>query len=82
MLEHHADVTAQRAEAGQGADGLELAADLAAVGRGYGLGCQPCQSPRQALDLALRLGAERVVICGSLYLAGEVLGASKATWPA
>lgn len=55
--------------------------DLAAVARGHGLGAQPCQSPRQALDLALRLGAEWVVICGSLYLAGEVLGASKATWP-
>ena len=28
----------------------------------------------EALDLALRFGAGRVAICGSLYLAGEVLG--------
>ena len=34
-----------------------------------------------SLDRALRLGAGRVVICGSLYLAGEVLGASRETWP-
>jgi len=34
-----------------------------------------------ALDRALALGAGRVVICGSLYLAGEVLGASRETWP-
>jgi dihydrofolate synthase/folylpolyglutamate synthase len=34
-----------------------------------------------ALERALALGAGRVVICGSLYLAGEVLGASRETWP-
>ena len=28
-----------------------------------------------------RFGAGRVAICGSLYLAGEVLGASRETWP-
>lgn len=56
-------------------------AALAAVARGHGLGAQPTQRPAQALDLALRLGAGRVVICGSLYLAGEVLGAARATWP-
>jgi dihydrofolate synthase/folylpolyglutamate synthase len=33
------------------------------------------------VDLALRFGAGRVAICGSLYLAGEVLGASRETWP-
>ena len=54
---------------------------LAAVARGYGLGAQPAGSVSGALDLALRLGAGRVVICGSLYLAGEVLGASRETWP-
>jgi len=56
-------------------------AALAAVARGHGLGAQPATSVEAALDLALRLGAGRVVICGSLYLAGEVLGASPATWP-
>ena len=54
---------------------------LAAVARGHGLGAQPSDSVEQALAHALRLGAGRVVICGSLYLAGEVLGASRETWP-
>lgn len=54
---------------------------LAAVARGHGLGATPCASVEEALDRALRLGAGRVAICGSLYLAGEVLGAAKETWP-
>ncbi|MFC5346130.1 folylpolyglutamate synthase/dihydrofolate synthase family protein [Brevundimonas staleyi] len=54
---------------------------LAAVARGHGLGAQAAESVEAALDRALRLGAGRVVICGSLYLAGEVLGASEETWP-
>ncbi|RZJ98546.1 MAG: bifunctional folylpolyglutamate synthase/dihydrofolate synthase [Brevundimonas sp.] len=57
-------------------------AALAAVARAHGLAAQPCADARGALDLALRLGAGRVLICGSLYLAGEVLGASPETWPA
>lgn len=56
-------------------------AALAAVARGRGLGAQPVASVAEALDLSLRLGAGRVVICGSLYLAGEVLGADPETWP-
>ena len=54
---------------------------LAAVARGHGLGATACGSVEEALERALRLGAGRVVICGSLYLAGEVLGASRETWP-
>jgi len=54
---------------------------LAAVARGHGLGAQSAVSVEAALSTALRLGAGRVVICGSLYLAGEVLAASPATWP-
>jgi len=54
---------------------------LAAVARGHGMGATACGSVEEALDRALRLGAGRVVICGSLYLAGEVLGASRETWP-
>jgi dihydrofolate synthase/folylpolyglutamate synthase len=54
---------------------------LAAVARGHGLGAQSSSSVEAALARALRLGAGRVVICGSLYLAGEVLGASPETWP-
>ena len=56
-------------------------AALAAVARGHGLAATPVGSVDEALKLALRLGAGRVAICGSLYLAGEVLGASEATWP-
>ncbi|MDQ1154439.1 folylpolyglutamate synthase/dihydrofolate synthase family protein [Brevundimonas sp. SORGH_AS_0993] len=56
-------------------------AALAAVARGHGLAATPAGSVQQALDLALRLGAGRVAICGSLYLAGQVLAADRATWP-
>jgi len=56
-------------------------AALAAVARGKGLGAQACASTLEALSRALALGAGRVVICGSLYLAGEVLGAAPETWP-
>ena len=54
---------------------------LAAVARGHGLGAQAAPSVEAVLERALRLGAGRVVICGSLYLAGEVLGAAPETWP-
>ncbi|MDP2116402.1 MAG: folylpolyglutamate synthase/dihydrofolate synthase family protein, partial [Brevundimonas sp.] len=54
---------------------------LAAVARGHGLGATACGSVEEALSRALRLGAGRVTICGSLYLAGEVLGAARETWP-
>lgn len=54
---------------------------LAAVARGHGLGAQSAPSVAEALDRALRLGAGRIVICGSLYLAGEVLGVDPSTWP-
>ncbi|WP_296169438.1 folylpolyglutamate synthase/dihydrofolate synthase family protein [uncultured Brevundimonas sp.] len=54
---------------------------LAAVARGHGLGATPMASVPEALSRALALGAGRVVICGSLYLAGEVLGADRGTWP-
>ncbi len=56
-------------------------AALAAVARGRGFGALPTASVDEAIDRALALGAGRIVICGSLYLAGEVLGASPETWP-
>ncbi len=56
-------------------------AALAAVAQGRGFGAMAAGSVDEALDRALALGAGRVVICGSLYLAGEVLGASPETWP-
>ena len=54
---------------------------LAAVAQGHGLGATACASTGEAVERALRLGAGRIVICGSLYLAGEILGADPATWP-
>ena len=57
------------------------AAALAAVAQGRSFGALPTASVDEALDRALALGAGRIVICGSLYLAGEVLGASPETWP-
>ena len=54
---------------------------LAAVAVGHGLGAVAVGEVGAALDRALALGAGRVVICGSLYLAGEVLGADAETWP-
>ncbi|HEV7227080.1 folylpolyglutamate synthase/dihydrofolate synthase family protein [Brevundimonas sp.] len=54
---------------------------LAAVATGHGLGAMAVGQVDAALDRALSLGAGRVVICGSLYLAGEVLGADAETWP-
>jgi dihydrofolate synthase/folylpolyglutamate synthase len=54
---------------------------LAAVATGHGLGALAVGQVDAALDRALSLGAGRVVICGSLYLAGEVLGAAEETCP-
>lgn len=54
---------------------------LAAVARGHGLAATVSGTVERALEHALRLGAGRVVICGSLYLAGEVLGVAPETWP-
>ena len=54
---------------------------LAAVARGHGLAATATASAMEGLKQALRLGAGRVVIAGSLYLAGEVLGADPQTWP-
>ena len=55
---------------------------VAGAARAAGLAAQPASSVQAALADALAEGAGRVVICGSLYLAGEVLGASRDTWPA
>ena len=51
------------------------------MARGRGLGAMACDSMVEAINRALALGAGRLVICGSLYLAGEVLAASQDTWP-
>ena len=51
--------------------------------RAAGLQAEPCGYPLAALRRALEVeGAPpHVLICGSLYLAGEVLAASEETWP-
>jgi dihydrofolate synthase/folylpolyglutamate synthase len=55
---------------------------LAAAARAQGLAAGACPDLDQALDRALASAARpRVVICGSLYLAGEVLARSPETWP-
>jgi len=64
----------------------EVAADpagLAAVAAGAGLEAEACVDVQQGLTAALSADGPppRVVICGSLYLAGEVLGADRETWP-
>ena len=66
-------------EAGRSAGAVALARAASS----HGLDAQPCADLDEALALAL--GAEgaapRVVIAGSLYLAGEVLARSPETWP-
>jgi len=56
---------------------------LAAAARAAGLAAEPCLDVAEALETALAGDgpAPRIVICGSLYLAGEVLAADPATWP-
>ncbi len=54
---------------------------LAQAAQKAGLRAQAAPGVEPALRAALNEGAGRVLICGSLYLAGEVLGASPATWP-
>jgi dihydrofolate synthase/folylpolyglutamate synthase len=56
---------------------------LAAAARSVGLPAQPHDSIMSGLEAALAQDgpAPHVIICGSLYLAGEVLAASPETWP-
>ena len=59
------------------------AKQIAEAARANGLDAQVCASLDEALGLALAGDgpAPHVLICGSLYLAGEVLAASPQTWP-
>jgi len=69
---------------GFAADSAAPAADLARAAAAEGLDARPAASVEEALDAALARGGPppRVVICGSLYLAGEALARSPLTWPA
>lgn len=58
------------------------AAETAAAAELAGLRACACDSLEDALDRALKLEpTPHVLICGSLYLAGEVLAMSPETWP-
>jgi len=46
---------------------------LAVAARGVGLDARACASFEEAMQAASVTGAERILICGSLYLAGDVL---------
>jgi dihydrofolate synthase/folylpolyglutamate synthase len=65
------------------ADAAASAERTAAAARAAGLTAEPCGDISNALRRALDTqGAPpHVLICGSLYLAGEVLAASEDTWP-
>ncbi|MEM5515582.1 folylpolyglutamate synthase/dihydrofolate synthase family protein [Henriciella sp. AS95] len=48
--------------------------DLAEAAMSAGLKATACPSFEAAMKAAVEAGAERILICGSLYLAGDVLG--------
>lgn len=54
---------------------------LAAAAQDCGFEAMTADTMAEAMERAVAMGAGRIVICGSLYLAGEVLGASPETWP-
>ncbi len=54
---------------------------LAEQARALGIEAHVAGHWLEAVRRAAQAGAGRVVIAGSLYLAGEVLGADRATWP-
>lgn len=68
---------------GFGADAAADPNDLAKTALGLGLKAKACQDVFQALELALASQdpPPRIMICGSLYLAGEVLALDPKTWP-
>ena len=57
--------------------------DLAAAARAVGLKAEPHETVMAGFEAALAQPGPppHVIICGSLYLAGEVLAASPETWP-
>ncbi len=63
------------------ADAAASPVALAQTAMAAGLTAFACTDVHEALTLAVQDGAPRVMICGSLYLAGEVLGLDPSTWP-
>ncbi|HWA62737.1 MAG TPA: folylpolyglutamate synthase/dihydrofolate synthase family protein [Caulobacteraceae bacterium] len=66
------------------AEAAATAQQTADAARAAGLQAEPVGYPLEALRRALAAEGPppHVLICGSLYLAGEVLAASRETWPA
>lgn len=56
-------------------------AELAAVASSMGIPVETAPDVRSAVVSACVNGPARILICGSLYLAGEVLALSPETWP-
>jgi dihydrofolate synthase/folylpolyglutamate synthase len=54
---------------------------LAEMANGAGLEADAARNVTEAVELALSGDAPHLVICGSLYLAGEALSLSPETWP-
>lgn len=66
---------------GFSADAAATPEALAEAARAAGLQAQACRDLDEGLARALQTPNARVVICGSLYLAGEVLARAPETWP-
>ena len=76
------DLGARLIFTGFGAAAAAAPADLAAVARGLGLASETAPDVTRAVQRATGTGDPgHILICGSLYLAGEALGLSPDTWP-
>lgn len=81
FFEAFADLTPKVFTVGFDADAAADPEGLAQSAKAAGLDAKACNGVSEALDLALAEGTPRIMICGSLYLAGEVLGMDASTWP-
>jgi len=82
VLEPFRDLGARLIFTGFGAAAAAAPADLAAVARSLGLAAETATDVTAAMRLAVGAGSSgHILICGSLYLAGEALGLSRETWP-
>ncbi len=76
------DLGARLILTGFSASAAAAPADLAAVAQGLGLASETASDVTRAVRMATGTGVSgHILICGSLYLAGEALGLSPDTWP-
>lgn len=80
FFSHFHGLKAQISCVGFSSDAVIPPADLVAIAQQKGLTADVAASPLGAIT-ALRPEPTRVLICGSLYLAGDVLALSPDTWP-